>query len=403
MALTDTKIKNLKPADKPYRLADAEGLYIEVSPTGSKLWRFKYRYGGKQKVLAIGKYPVISLADARDKRLDAKRLLADGIDPGQAKKEAKRAQTNTFKALADEWWYNQQEGWSDHHKNTTYRRLEMNIFPWIGDRPVREISSRELLEVYRRIENRGALEVAKRTARICSQIFAYGVAAGIVENNPGAEMSKALKVRPKRNWPALTDPKKLKKLLEAIDTFDGTFPVLCALKFSMLTFARPGEIRKAEWPEIDFENDLWIIPAEKMKAKREQLVPLSRQAVSILKELQPLTGSGQYVFPANRGKSRPMSENTVLAALRRLGYSRDEMVAHSFRSIASTLLHEQGWPSRVIELQLAHVDQNKIRGIYNRAEHIDDRTRMMQAWADYLDGLKSGAKVLTINGNKAIN
>jgi integrase len=270
----------------------------------------------------------------------------------------------------------------------------MNIFPWLGDRPVREISSRELLENYRRIENRGALEVAKRVARVCNQIYVYALAAGIVDNNPAAEVSKALKVKPKRNWPAITESKKLQELLQAIDSFDGTLVVQCALRLAPLVFVRPGELRKAEWDEIDLENSLWTIPGRKMKTSREHLVPLSRQSKEILLEIQPLTGKDTYVFPSMRGKSSPMSENALLAALRRLGYSKEEIVPHGFRTTASTLLHEQGWNSRVIETQLAHVDQNKVRGVYNRAEYFEERTRMMQAWADFLDGLKQGTKIL---------
>ena len=394
MSLNVKAINALKPTGKNYRVTDGKGLYLEVTTAGGKLWRFKYRFGGKHKVLALGKYPDVSLARAREKLQEAREQLADGIDPMVAKKQQKLEARYTFKVLADEWWNNQKDGWTKGHAETVYRRLEMNIFPWLGDRPVREISSRELLENYRRIENRGALEVAKRVARVCNQIYVYALAAGIVDNNPAAEVSKALKVKPKRNWPAITESKKIQELLQAIDSFDGTLVVQCALRLAPLVFVRPGELRKAEWDEIDLENSLWTIPGRKMKTSREHLVPLSRQSKEILLEIQPLTGKDTYVFPSMRGKSSPMSENALLAALRRLGYSKEEIVPHGFRTTASTLLHEQGWNSRVIETQLAHVDQNKVRGVYNRAEYFEERTRMMQAWADFLDGLKQGTKIL---------
>ena len=400
MSLTIKTIEGLKPTGKRHRHTDGKGLYLEVTPTGSKLWRFKYRFGGKQKVMALGQFPDVSLAKAREKRQKARELLADGIDPMAAKKQQKLEAHYTFKVLADEWWNNQKDGWSKGHADLIYRRLEINIFPWLKDRPVREITSRELLETYRRIESRGALEVAKRVARVVNQIYIYALAAGIVENNPASDVSKALKVRPKRNWPAITDPKKVKELMLAIDSFDGTFVVHCALRLAPLVFVRPGELRKAEWSEIDFDNSLWLIPAHRMKAKREHLVPLSKQAQEILKKLYPFTSAGRYIFPSHRGKSSPMSENALLAALRRLGYSREEIVPHGFRTIASTLLHEIGWNTRIIETQLAHTDQNKVRSAYNRAQYFPERQRMMQAWADYIDSLKAGGTVLTFQSNK---
>ncbi|MCF8104359.1 MAG: tyrosine-type recombinase/integrase [Desulfohalobiaceae bacterium] len=403
MSLNDVKIKALKPGDKPYRVADSEGLYLEVTTTGSKLWRLKYRFGNKQKTLALGKYPEITLAAARDKKIIAKRQLAEGIDPNQVKKHKKAEQSNTFGIIALEWFGNQKPKWKKGHAQTILRRLEKNVFPWMKDRPIREITTREILEVLRRMEARGAVDSAHRVGQFINQIFLYAVASARAETNPAADINKALKVIRTRQLPAITEPNRIKDLLKAIDGFEGSFVVHSALRIAPLVFVRPGELRHAEWTEIDFENSTWTLPADKMKMKREHVVPLSKQALQILEDLYPLTGSGGYVFPSIRTPARPMSENTLNVALMRLGFSKEEHCPHGFRSMASTRLHEMGWDSRVIEVQLAHVDRNKIRGIYNRAEYLDDRTRMMQAWADYLEGLKSGAKVLTINGNKAIN
>lgn len=270
----------------------------------------------------------------------------------------------------------------------------MNILPWLKDRPITEITTAELLKVLRRVESRGAFDTSRRVCQYLSNIFIYAVAGGYAENNPASDLSKVLKVVPKRNLPVITDPSKIGELLRAIDGFQGTFVVKCALRFLPLVFVRPGELRKAEWPEFDIKTGIWAIPAHRMKMKRDHIVPLSRQAIEILKELQPLTGNGGYVFPSVRTPSRPMSENTLNVALRRLGYTKDEMVSHGFRTTASTRLHEMGWKSEIVEFQLAHADRNKIRGVYNRAEYLEDRKRMMQAWADYLDGLRNEEKVI---------
>lgn len=403
MKLTEVKLRGAKPNSKKYKLHDGGGLYLEVTPTGGKLWRYKYRFNGKEKLLAIGKYPDVSLKKAREKHQKARQQLADNIDPSEIKKQEKAAKANTFKELTLQWWQAQKAKWTSRHAQTIYRRLEIDILPWLGDRPVNEISTKEVLEVLRRVESRGVVDTAHRLAQMCNNIFLFAVASGLCENNPASDISKALKVVPSKNFPAITDPDQIKELLLAIDSFNGSFIVFCALRFLPLVFVRAGELRKAEWKEIDFENSLWTIPAHRMKMKRDHLVPLSKQARGILEELYPLTSKSHYIFPTVRSLKRPMSENTLNAALRRLGYAKDQMCAHGFRTMASTRLHEMGWSSKIVELQLAHVDHNKVRGIYNRAEYLEERTRMLQSWSDYLDALKQGAKMVSFQKEASIN
>lgn len=402
MPLTDKKIRSLKPADKPYKVSDSGGLYLEITPNGSKLWRFKYRFNGKSKKLALGAYPTVGLAEARKKHLLAKEQLAGGGDPSAARRQEKIKQAKTFEAVAAEWWQAQQEKWTDEYGATLWRRLERDVLPWIKNRPIDEISTAELLSVLRRIEARGAVDTAHRICQYLNNIGIFAVACGYIENNPANGLVKALKQTLKRHMAALTEPKQVKGLLEAIGAFEGSFIVKQALRLAPLVFVRPGELRRAEWAEIDLDAALWVIPASKMKMGRDHIIPLSQQAIEILQELEPLTGHGRYVFPSIRSDSRPMSENTINAALRRMGYSKDEMTGHGFRTLASTWLHEMGWPSEIIEVQLAHVDKNKIRGTYNRALYLEQRTRMMQAWSDYLDGIKAGGEVIPMR-QKASN
>lgn len=394
--LTDLKIRNLKPRQKAYKVFDGGGLYMEITPAGGKLWRYKYRYQDKHKTLALGKYPVVTLSEARKKHLEAKRLLARGVDPSAEKRKEKLRNTKTLEVVAKEWWEAKRPKWSEDHASLTWRRLEVNVLPWLKDKPVMEITSRELLEVLKRVEARGAVETARRIGQILNQIFVFAIAAGYCENNPASNLNQALKEVKHRNFAAITDPKKVGELLRAMDAFEGSFIVKQALRLAPLVFVRPGELRKAEWQEIDLDQAMWTIPAEKMKKKRTHLVPLSRQAIAILQELKPLTGNGKYVFPSVRSNDRPISENTLNAALRRLGYTKNEMTAHGFRAMASTLLHELGWPSHVIEAQLAHIDRNATRAVYNKAEYIQERKKLMQAWADYLDALKENRKVVPL-------
>jgi len=389
MSLTDVQIKALKPSAKPVRAFDGNGLYLEVTPSGGKLWRYKYRFGGKAKLLSIGKYPDVSLSGARKKHQEAREQLAAGLDPSAFKREQKLKQTKTFETVATEWWRAQKPKWTEAYANTLWRRLKNDILPWLKNRPIDEITTAELLSALRRVESRGAVDTAHRICQYLNNIGIYSVACGYIENNPANNLVKALTQTLKRPMAAITEPKRIGALLKAIDDFEGSFVVKQALRIAPLVFVRPGELRSAEWSMINLDTAEWIIPAAKMKMRRDHIVPLSRQAVEILREIEPLTGRGRFVFPSIRTAARPMSENTINVALRRLGYSKDEMTGHGFRTMASTRLHEMGWKSEVIEMQLAHADKNKIRGIYNKAEYLDSRVAMMQAWADYLDFLKN--------------
>ena len=402
MPLTDTAIRNAKPAAKPVRLYDFGGLYLEISPAGGKLWRLKYRVAGREKRLALGAYPQISLADARERRDQAKKLLAQGTDPGLAKKQEKAEaliQGETFEVIAREWYAKQEPTWAASHATRLMGRLERLVFPFMGALPIRGVGAPELLALARRIESRGTVDTAHRIVQIVGQIMRYAVATGRAERNPSSDLRGALTPVKVKHHSSLTDPKDIARLLRAIDGYTGQFVTLCALRLAPLVFVRPGEFRRAEWAEIDLDSAEWRIPANKMKMRTPHVVPLSRQAVAILRELHALTGGGQYVFPGLR-PGRTMSENTINAALRGLGFAKDEMTGHGFRSMASTLLHEQGWPSDVVERQLAHAERNTVKASYNFAEHMPERRKMMQAWADYLDGIKAGAKVHTLRNVK---
>lgn len=398
MALTDTAARAAKGKEKPYKLTDEKGLFLLVHPNGSKYWRFKYRFAGKEKMLALGVYPDVRLADARTRRDEARRLLATDIDPGMAKRQSKQAATiangNTFEAVAREWFAKYSPQWAASHGDKIMRRFERDVFPWIGARPIALITAPELLTVLRRIESRGAVDTAHRAHQNCGQVFRYAVATGRAERDPSSDLRGALPPTKERHHPSITDPKAIGALLRAIEGYRGAFTTKCALRLAPLVFVRPGELRKAEWSEIDLDKAEWRIPAEKMKMRAAHIVPLSTQAVAILRELYPLTGNGRFLFPGARGQHRHMSENTINAALRRLGYSKDDMTGHGFRSMASTLLNEQGWNRDAIERQLAHGERNAIRAAYNYAEHLPDRCKMMQAWADFLDVLRNGAAIV---------
>ena len=390
MPLTNTAIRNAKPRVKRYRLFDSQGLYIEVAPSGGKWWRLKYRILGKEKRLSLGVYPEVSLKDAREKRDQARRSLSEGADPIEARKLQSIADGTSFEAVAREWFIKFAPGWSESHANRILRRLENDVFPWLGSRSIDQIDPPELLKVARRIESRGALETAHRAIRNCGQVFRYAVATGRAERDPTTDLNGALPPARSRHYPTITDPEAISDLLRAIGGYQGSPITRAALRLAPLVFVRPGELRHAEWPDINLKSAEWRIPPEKMKHRRIHLVPLSRQAITILKELQPLTGHGQYLFPGRRSPRRPMSENTINAALRNLGYDKNQMTGHGFRSMASTLLNEQGcWHPDAIERQLAHVEGNSVRAAYNYAEHLEERRRMMQWWADYLDHLKN--------------
>jgi integrase len=342
----------------------------------------------------MGTYPDTSLRDARDKREAARKLLAAGIDPGEQRKAVKAAgeerAANSFAVIAEEWLARQASRMAPATLEKARWTFNDLVNPWIGSRPVTEIDAPEMLKLLRRIEERGAHETAHRTKQRCSQIFRYAIATGRAQNDPTAALRGALAPVVSTSRAAITDPLKMGELLRAIDGYTGSFVVRCAMKLSPLVFVRPGELRQAEWAEIDLEGARWNIPAEKMKMRAEHLVHLSTQAVTILRELHPLTGRGKYVFPGERSASRPLSDGTINAALRRLGFDKNTMTAHGFRAMASTRLNEIGWAPDVIERQLAHVEKNKVRAAYNRAQYLDERIRMLQAWADYLDGLRAG-------------
>jgi integrase len=407
MSLTDTAIRNAKPAEKPVKKADEKGLFILVTPSGGKWWRFKYRFGGKEKLLAIGTYPDTSLAKAREKRDEARRLLADGIDPGEHRKATKTMKeglaANTFEVIGREWYAKTAATLADTTKNKMLKYLEGDVFPVIGHRPITELAAPDLLAVIRRIEGRGAVDVAKRMHNVCGRIFRYAVGHGRATRDPSRdiEMKDILPPSNVQHHASITDPKAAAELLRAIDGFTGTFTTRCALRLAPLLFVRPGELRHGEWSEFDFNKAEWRIPGSKMKMREQHIVPLSTQALVILREIQAVTGNRRYVFPSERTAERPMSENTINAALRRMGYTKDEMTGHGFRSMASTLLHENGYPHAVIERQLAHGERNKVSAAYNYAEYLPERRTMMQAWAEYLNRLKAGAEVIALHGNAA--
>jgi integrase len=398
--LSDMKIAKAKPlALKATTLFDGGGLFLLITSkdkSGKKLWRFKYTFNGKQKMLSFGSYPEVSLADARQKRADARKQVAAGIDPGEVRKAAKAQTQNTFEAIARERHEKFKSGWTAGHAERTLSRLERHVFPIIGARPIAEIKAPELLAVLHRMESQGILESAHRIKSICGQIFRYAISTGRAERDPSQDLRGALPAAKQGHLAALTDPAKVAGLLRAIDTYDGSFVVKSAMQLQALFFVRPGELRHAEWSEIDLDAALWSIPAEKMKMKQAHLVPLSRKAVELLRELQPLTGHTPFVFPSHRSSQRPMSNNAILAALRRMGYDKDEMTGHGFRAMARTILDEVlHVRTDYIEHQLAHAVRDPLGRAYNRTTHLEERKKMMQLWSDYLDGLKAGAKILT--------
>jgi integrase len=394
--LTDNAIRSAKPREKPYKLFDERGLFMLVTPTGARWWRLKFRAAGKEKLLLLGVYPDVSLKLARERRDELRRELASGVDPSAKRKVERAATADSFEAVAREWFGKFSANWADTHSDKIIRRLENDIFPWLGSRPVAQITPPELLACLRRIESRGALDTAHRAHQNCGQIFRYAVATGRAERDPASDLRGALPPVNGGHFATITDSAGIGALLRAIDGYEGTFVARCALRLAPLVFVRPGELRAAEWSEFDLDKAEWRIPAERMKARVVHIVPLSTQAIALLQELQPSTGSGRYVFPSLRTPARPMSENTINAALRRLGYSGDQMTGHGFRSMASTLLNEQGWNRDAIERQLAHGERDEVRAAYNYAQHLPERRKMMQSWSDFLDGLRAGANVVSL-------
>lgn len=403
--LSDTAIKNAKPAKKPYKLADERGMYLLINHVG-KYWRLDYRFDGKRKTLTLGVYPDVPLKAARNKRDEARTLLADGVDPGANRKALESAKSdraaNSFEVIAREWFAKFASGWVPSHGDKIIRRLERDIFPWIGRQPIADVTAPGLLAVLRRIEERGAVDTAHRALQNCGQIFRYAIATGRALRDPSGDLRGALPPVKENHLAAMTDPKDVAALLRAMDCYQGSFVTKCALRLAPLVFVRPGELRKAEWAEIDLDHAEWNIPAVRMKMKEPHLVPLASQAVEILRELQALTDSGRYVFPGARTNGRPMSDNAILAALRRMGFAKDEMSGHGFRAMARTILDEVlGVRPDFIEHQLAHAVRDPNGRAYNRTAHLDERRKMMQEWADYLDKLKAGAAVIPLHGQAA--
>jgi integrase len=402
MALTDTTIRNTKPTEKQFKLYDERGLFLVVTPSGGKWWRFRYRLDGKEKLLSLGTYPDISLKDARTRCDEARKLLANDIDPSQNRKAKKAAKVeraeNSFEVVAREWYAKHSVNWSPNHGDRIIRRLERDIFPWIGGRPITEVNAPELLAVVRRIEERGALETAHRALGNCGQVFRYAVATGRAERDPSGDLRGALPPAKGGHLAAVTEPKQVAELLRTLDGYQGTFAVACALRLAPLVFVRPGELRQAQWQDIDLDNAEWRYLVT--KTQTQHIVPLSTQALTILNELHAVTGNGRYVFPSARNPrgDRAMSDNAILAAMRRMGIAKDEMSGHGFRAMARTILDEvlQVRPD-LIEHQLAHAVRDANGRAYNRTAHIPERRKMMQLWADYLDGLKAGAQVVPIN------
>ena len=395
MPLTDTAIRAAKPSSTPgkqLKLFDGSGLFLLLFPNGSKVWRFKYHFQGREKLISLGAYPDVSLKEAREKAADARKMLGNSKDPSAERQHSKRQHRNTFKIIAREWHEKQAPAWSATYANIVLRRMELNIFPHIGSKPVSAISAAEILSLLRKIEARDAINMAQSIRSLCSNVFRYAVITGRAERDPAADIQGAITTRAVKNRAAITDPEKVGKLLLAIGGYGGLLSVRMALTFMALTFCRPGEIINAEWAEIDFANKLWRIPGRKMKMSRDHIVPLSPQAIAVLEVMHPHSGEGEFVFPGHKTKTPTLARETLVAALRRMGFNKDEVCAHGFRAMASTLLNEQGYPADVIERQLAHVPGNRVRAAYNRAEYLPERRRMMDEWAVYLGKLHKAAR-----------
>ncbi|MBQ9566010.1 MAG: tyrosine-type recombinase/integrase [Synergistaceae bacterium] len=382
-ALSDMIIRRAKPKDKRYMLTDGRGLKLEVMTTGTKYWRFLYRVQGRVKTLSIGEYPAVSLVEARQKTEELRSALKRGTDPRDVLNPPHKA---TFREVAEEWMMRQEGRWAESHAETVRHRLNNYLYPALGDRPIADIRAADVLSVLRALEARGLNETAKRTRQIFGQVARYGVAIEACETDVSAPLVDALAAPKVRHFAALTEKEDIRRLLLAMGEYRGFAVVIPAMWFSLYTLARPGEVRTAEWTEIDLDAAVWEIPAEKMKRRKPHAVPLSRQAVELLTEIKPLTGRGRYVFPSARNDGRPMSENAVRVALRSMGFSNDEMTAHGFRSLGSTMLNSLGYRPDVIEAALAH-EQRGVRGVYNRGDYWEERVTMMQEWADWLDGL----------------
>lgn len=387
MPLSDAKARNAKPRSKPYKIADGEGLFLLVTPSGSKYWRMRYFFGGKEKLLALGVYPDLSLAGAREKRARARKTLAAGRDPGQEKQESKRqsrlSHANSFEVVASEWLENQKTSWSERHYQTTRWQMETYVLPRIGHRPIAELKAMEVLEMLRELEAKGILDTTRKMKQITGRVFMYAVATGRAERNPVPDLQGALKTPVVKHRSYLTEA-ELPEYLTKLEAYDGSVQTQIALQLLLLTFVRTTELRAARWAEIDWDKAEWRIPAERMKMREAHIVPLAKQALIALRKQQELSGNREHVFPNEHNPSKFMSENTMLYALYRMGY-HGRATGHGFRSTASTILNENGFHADVIERQLAHGERNQVRAAYNHAQYLPERREMMQWWADFID------------------
>ncbi len=392
--LTDTHIKAIKPLSTPKKYSDGGGLFLYVPPSGSKIWRMAYRFDKKQKLLSFGEYPLVSLKDARCKREEAKKLLANGIDPSEQQKLLKAERIaevqSSFRNIALEWHATRTTEFSEKHRTTIMFRLEHYLFPLLGNKPIAKLEAQDILSVVRPLEQTNMLETAHRLVQLTGQIMRFAIASGRAKHNISADLKGALRSRKANHRASITEPKKVGQLLLDLENYSGYFPLICALKLAPLVFVRPSELRCATWKEIDFEKSEWRISAHRMKMKQQHIVPLSNQAMEILAELKQATGSGEFLFPSIRTTTKPISDVAMLNALRRMGYEKHEMCTHGFRSIASTLLNELGYNRDWIERQLAHGERDEVRAAYNYAQYLPERKKMMQEWADYLTELKAG-------------
>lgn len=400
MALTDKTIRNYKPSDKTYKRYDEAGLFIQVTPAGGKWWRFKYRFDGKEKLLSLGTYPDVTLKAAREKRDEARKLLAEGVDPAENRKAVNQSKqsnaANTFEVLSREWTILHMADKSESHQQRTLRRLEVYLFPWIGSKPIADITAPEILNCIRRIQNQNKLETAHRTLQSAGQVFRYAVQTGRTGRDVTADLKGALPSPTVTHMASFVEPKQVAELLRAIDGFTGTFTVQTAIRLAPLLFVRPGELRTAKWADIDLDAGEWRYQVS--KTKTDHLVPLSHQAIALLKDLHPVSGHGEFVFMGGHDPKKPMSEAAINAALKRMGYdTKTQITGHGFRAMARTLLHERlNIDPHIIEHQLAHKVPDALGSAYNRTKFIDQRKEMMQSWADYLDELKTKAKIIQL-------
>jgi len=401
MPLTDTTIRKAKAQNEAYRLSDGGNLYLWITPAGGKLWRWAYRFEGREKLMSFGKYPDVSLALARERHAEARKMLATGVDPMASRKAEKATAENSFQSVASMWLAHWQDGKSPRHVDYVKRRMDADIFPCLGARPIAVIEAPELVAMTKAIQDRGARDIAKRALETTGQVFRYAIAHGYATRNPASDIRPGdiLKSGRKVNY-ARVDARELPDLLRAIEVYQGTQITRLAMKLMALTFVRTTELIEAKWSEFDLEAKRWNIPAERMKMRTPHIVPLAKQTLEVLESLKLIAGESELLFPGDRNAKKPMSNNTILKALERMGY-KGRMTGHGFRGLASTILHEQGYNHEHIELQLAHAPRNAVSAAYNHALYLEPRTKMMQDWADFLEQTQRGGKVLPFRGSAA--